>query len=298
MGRLARVAKWGAGLAGGLACLFGLAAMVDDPPSDQVVPQAARIEFSLPQANTTLPMANMALPLADRADLINTTTPPDYHLGVSEADLLKVEARNGGRPFNFNKADYQRGLTADVFRGQILIDAIPVQTPDGWTATVQRAHYRLGYSLDVYVVNFPEGSCERSAVLKHENIHVANKVNTLAAMLPSFKTALEDAVLASDKVSFTGQTAAQATQAAADFLSVALGPVNKKLLAEVESLDEALDSQESYKRTDDECPVWHNPPEQNSPPINRHKVGLTLQANDCASHYVAVSCRMENDRRL
>ena len=192
-------------------------------------------------------------------EVTNTSVAPIYHFDA-EVPLMASKLRRHGNPENVHDLDAVRGLTYATLLTWTIFDLRMVEPKNGLVQmSIIRARFLIGYNkISVFIASYPEESCERREVLKHENIHVSIALNTLKAAIPELTAALHAAVAVNQGI-VRGRTVEEARAVAIDRLEAALSPVVAKLNAETRRLNEALDSPASYKRTGDACPVWHKP---------------------------------------
>ena len=123
-----------------------------------------------------------------------------------------------------------------------------------WVAEVDA---QLGGSdMDVYVAsNYPVGSCEYDQVMAHENAHVAINNSVLEAYAPRIGAKLREAVhhfpLVTNNISDGKRVPGLLTEQ--------IKPIYDAMIAELRRRNHALDTPESYRKSQDQCHNWFPP---------------------------------------
>ena len=141
-----------------------------------------------------------------------------------------------------------------VWGFRIQVQAHPLER--GYCVGLAHAEMTIGFErIDVYVDRrYRAGTCAYQAILDHENQHVRNFRDTLAAHLPALRQTLEKEAAAARPI-----TAASPGPAADHFirhLRRRLDPMVSRIQKEAAALDRALDSPESYQATQARCDDW------------------------------------------
>ena len=107
---------------------------------------------------------------------------------------------------------------------------------------------------DVYIAaNYPEGSCEYDAVMRHENRHVAINLEGLREWVPSVRAALSEA--AARRFPVIADSLGGGRQVGA-LLFDAVRPLFALMNEDLRRRNAAIDTPESYRATQAECSNW------------------------------------------
>jgi hypothetical protein len=180
-------------------------------------------------------------------DVVNSSVQPTYDFTLSADEIQSLdgaEMDSGNyvvRGLTSAEMDYKSEGSFYVYNlnsGRVRIEPNSIRV-------------EIGYShLAVYVDrDYAAGTCERAAVLEHENRHVWNALSTLQSALPAVRAAVVRAAAEPAQ----GGTVEQAKSAWMNRVAAAEEAAIAPFIAERQRLDNLLDSPESYARTQRQC---------------------------------------------
>lgn len=120
--------------------------------------------------------------------------PVDYRFDLDGVALAKIANANGTPSL---KGEIPLGLTIGRYDLEVTVNSHSIRDGDGYCSRLRTAHVEIGLKqLDVIVDRrFAPGSCERQAVLDHEDQHVEVFREALHYYLPALERALAQTVL-------------------------------------------------------------------------------------------------------
>ena len=201
------------------------------------------------------PAASAACNLEHGAPTFTVTLrdpPVDYRPAVDTAALTRIADENGMPGL---KSEIPYGLTIGRYDLEVTIETDAVRDGSGYCVELRAAHIEIGLrQLDVLIDRrFAQGSCERQAVLDHENQHVE-----VFREAPRFYLATIERTLASG--SFRLIVHAEDREAArAAFLSpitASVKPVFDAINGRARDGNARLDTPENYAAVFRRCSQW------------------------------------------
>src|SRR6185437_930852 len=178
--------------------------------------------------------------------------PVNYRFDLASAALAKIAGENG-MPRLVGEIPF--GLTIGRYDLEVTVDTDSMRDGDGYCAQLRGARVEIGLKqLDVIVDRrFASGSCERQAVLDHEDQHVAVFREAVRHYLPALESILAQTLLPFD-LHVADREAARAAY---------LGPITDSLKPVFVAINDrarngntGLDEPDSYAAVFKRCDHW------------------------------------------
>lgn len=171
----------------------------------------------------------------------------------------EIRAVAAGQPAAHDgEAVIVRGLTAAHFSWKADISSARYPAHGGSCAYPAQLDLTIGYDQPtvVYVEkDFAEGSCQRSAVLEHEENHVRIHRESFAAHIGMIRAAAESA-MSDPSFPVFGQDPEEVVNESVSRIEKAIGAEVDALEADRRDQHAYLDRAESISMTQAECPTW------------------------------------------
>ncbi len=142
------------------------------------------------------------------------------------------------------------GLTQAALRYSVSLEGYEMRRGASRCFWISKVKAKLSFDhMRVYIASdYPKDSCNYRVIRDHENEHVSLNLK----LLPRFRQELERAI--HQQVSRQSQYASR--EEAMDALKDAIQPTLASLEREQKRSNAAIDTEESYRRTNARCPRW------------------------------------------
>lgn len=177
----------------------------------------------------------------------------NYITTRSRAGLRRLHAGyqafgDGWSPIGLTLAELGLGLAVSV-RAEALADG-------RYCSEIASVEATLGYDvIDVYIASeYPRGSCQYTAILDHERLHVGVFQDTIDRYFSRVENVLRRTANSAKPI--LGRDPDQATRKLQAILERAARPLFRDINKSLDRGNGALDTRESYEREQDNCLTW------------------------------------------
>lgn len=178
--------------------------------------------------------------------------PVDYRPAVDTAELTRIAGENGMPGL---KGEIPYGLTIGRYDLEVAVETDAVRDGSGYCSKLRAAHIEIGLrQLDVLIDRrFAQGSCERQAVLDHENQHVEVFREAARFYLPAIEHTLADA---SFRLSAHVDDRDAARAAFLSSITDSVEPIFTAINGRARAGNARLDTPENYAAVFKQCSHW------------------------------------------
>lgn len=174
-----------------------------------------------------------------------------YDLDRSEAEMIEIK----GQPLPPHLK--LRGLTVDHFGGWIEVKSQQARIGNGWCLSPVAVIAHIGFKdMTVYIdKKYHQGSCQRKAIVYHENKHVTINYQEMNAGLPRIEADLRAAYGAGHFPIYVADGEA-GKKYVLDYFSYYFDQGRQQIGARMKTRNANLDNAEEYANISAMCPIW------------------------------------------